>query len=206
MCAPQEKKLIYLASSSKSRYDLLVSAGFDVHVLKQTCDETKCDYSLPLEKLVSSIALSKMEHVILPETNEYELYVLTADTLCSDLNGTIYGKPSTRDEARAMIKALRDSSRIATAFCLERKHRIEGVWQTTGRVTRVVTAYCICNLPDDWIEDYLDKTGVLNAAGALAIDGYGALFLKTVIGSYSGIIGLPLAELREAMTELGFFD
>jgi septum formation protein len=204
MCS-NHKKLLYLASSSQSRYDLLVSAGFDVHVLKQTYDEARCDWSLPLEKLVESIATAKMEHVLLPDCGDDEIFVITADTLCSDLAGTIYGKPRNREEAWKMIRALRESCRIATAFCLEKKYHIDGAWTTTGRITRVVVGYCICNLPDEWIEDYLEKTGVLNAAGALAIDGYGALFLKTVIGSYSGIIGLPLAELREALAELGFF-
>lgn len=201
-----DKKVLYLASGSQSRYNLLVAAGFNVQVLKQTCDETRCDWTLPMEQLVSAIAVAKMEHVVLPEGKQDDIYVITADTLCSDTKGTIYGKPRDRDEARVMIQALRESGRVATAFCLEKKRFENGSFQGIIRVTRVITGYCIFDIPDEWIEKYLDNTGALSAAGALVVDDYGALFVKTIIGSYSGIIGLPLAELREAMSELGFFD
>lgn len=62
------------------------------------------------------------------------------------------------------------------------------------------------DLPDEWIDSYLEKTGALSAAGALVIDDFGSLFFKSMAGSYTGIIGLPLSELREALSELGFFN
>ena len=60
-------------------------------------------------------------------------------------------------------------------------------------------------MPDNWIDIYLEKTPYLDVSGGMAIEKYGNQFLKTVQGSYSTIIGLPLFEVREALEKLGFF-
>lgn len=200
------ERILYLASSSSSRYNLLAAAEFNVKVLKQTFDESTVSLSMPLEDLVSFIALRKMEHVIMPEQTDEDIYVITADTLCSDPAGVIYGKPRDRADAMRMIRALRDGSVIATGFCLEKKRYDGCEWKTIAAHTRVVTGYCTMDLPDEWIDSYLEKTGALSAAGALVIDDFGSLFFKSMAGSYTGIIGLPLSELREALSELGFFN
>jgi septum formation protein len=199
------QKVLYLASSSKGRHELLTTAGFTVITLKQTYDEASCEWNIPPEQLVSRIALHKMEHVILPSDTVGEIFVVTADTLCTDLNGAIFGKPVNKENALAMIKALRNGSFISTAFCLDRKQNKEGSWVLVDRIERVVTGYCSFELPDEFIEEYMKRTNWLDLAGSLSIEGYGSLFLKKVIGSYSGIIGLPLCELREALSQLGFF-
>ncbi len=199
------KRILYLASSSPSRYELLESVGFHVEVLKQTYDEDSCDWNIRAEDLVAQISRSKMEHVILPVEDQHELYVVTADTVCTDLVGTIYGKPKNQEHAVAMIKALRAGSYVFTAFCLDKKSKVNGTWVTDKRREKVITAYCEFELPDACINDYLKNTKSLEASGALIIGGYGSLFLKKIIGSYSGIIGLPLCELRESLAELGFF-
>jgi septum formation protein len=199
--------LLYLASSSASRKYLLEQAHIPFVCVQQTADESECDHSLPLEKLVAAIAAYKMEHVIMP-VGKYEgelAYVITADTLAQDADGTIQGKPLDRADAIQKIKSARDGSHISTGFCLEKKQWNGERWETVARHEEVVSATCRYVVPDQAIEYYLDNTQALSASGAIILEGFGQQFLETVNGSYSTIIGLPLAEVRSALQKFGFF-
>ena len=198
--------ILHLASKSPSRHKLLSDSQIPFAVIGQEADEAKCDWGLPLERLVQSIASYKMEHAILPAGKENDIcFVLTADTLSQDLDGTINGKPADLADAIAMIKRARAGSRLATAFCLDRKIYRNGSWNVEKRIERCITATYIFDIPDQWIEPYINTTIALSASNAIAIEEYGAQFLKTVDGSYSTIVGLPMFELREALEELEFF-
>jgi septum formation protein len=197
---------LYLASKSASRQKLLREAQIPYEIIGQDADEAHCDWGLPLEQVVSSIARYKMDHAIVPAASEGDVcFVLTADTLSQDLDGTINGKPVDRADAVAMIKRAREGSRLATAFCLDRKKYCNGTWVIDKRIERCVTAQYIFDIPDMWVERYIDATIALHASNAIVIDDFGGQFLKTVHGSYSTIIGLPMVEVREALELLGFF-
>jgi septum formation protein len=223
------KNILYFGSKSQSRRMLLEESQIPFVVIDQNADESQCDWGLPLQQLVASIALHKMDHVVLPDgTYEGEIcYVLTADTMSHDTTGKIHGKPVDRADAVAKIKASREGSFLCTAFCVDRRvwrsvrrslavpfealseGRGEGgknnVWVVDERITDVVSAEFIFFVPDNWIDIYLEKTPFLDVSGGMAIEKYGNQFLKTVQGSYSTIIGLPLFEVREALEKLGFF-
>ena len=64
----------------------------------------------------------------------------------------------------------------------------------------------VFEVPEEWIDIYLEKSVGLRASGAIAIEDFGEQFLKSVSGSYSAIVGLPMFELREALSQLGFFE
>lgn len=200
------KKILLLGSKSVSRKKLLAESKIPFTVIEQEADETACDWGLPLAQLVESIARHKMEHVIMPAGNEGDIaFVLTADTLSQDLDGTIQGKPLDRVDAINKIRSARQGARLMTAFCLERKKFNAGVWHTEQRIMRCVGGQYIFAIPDAWIEAYLKNSMALQCAHAIAIEDYGMQFLKSVNGSYSAIVGLPMFELREALTEIGFF-
>jgi septum formation protein len=200
---------LYLASKSPSRRYLLTEAQIPFTMLAQSAQEEECGLGLPLERLVRTIALYKMKHVVLPQGQPGEVrFVLTADTLTQSRNGTIHGKPVDRQDAIAKIRALRDGSTTCTAFCLDKKvFTNDTTWHTEHRITQAVAADCVFYVPDAWIDVYLTRQPLaLQAAGALAIEGFGISFLKHVQGSYSTIIGLPLFEVRQALESLGFFN
>lgn len=201
------KNTLLLASKSYSRQKLLREVQIPFAIIGQDADETLCDWGLPLEQLVSSIAKYKMQHALLPAGKEGDTcFVLTADTLSQDLDGTINGKPLDRADAIAMIKRARHGSRLVTAFCLERKKYREGNWKTEKRIEKCVTANYIFDIPDHWIEQYLASSSIaLSAANAITIEEYGSQFLKSIDGSYSAIVGLPLYELRQALEQVGFY-
>lgn len=197
---------ILLGSSSPSRKQLLMDAKFSFRVIGHSADETACDWGQPLQKLVESIALSKMEHVdIRPGKTGGYCFVLTADTLSQDSQGVISGKPLDREDARQKLKAARNGMYTGTAFCLDRRVWHNNAWRVDKRIVRFVGAQYKFVVPDEWIEAYLDTSLGLNASAAIAIEGYGGLFLQEVQGSYTTIVGLPLFELRQALTEIGFF-
>lgn len=202
-------KTLFLGSKSPSRKDLLKDAHIPFTVVEQNADETMCDWGLPLNELVKSIATYKMENVIIPLDDFKEgdsCFVLTADTLGRDTQGKIHGKPKDKAEAIEMIKKGRNGMRTATGFCIERKIKKDDQWVTDVRVVKSVNTNYIFDVPDSWIDRYFEHSLGLQASGSIAIEYYGMQFLKTLDGSYSAVMGLPMFEVRETLSELGFFQ
>lgn len=199
---------LLLASKSYSRALLLTKACIPFTVIEQDANELQCDWGLPLEQLVLSIADHKMQHAVLPTGTENDvIFVLTADTLSQDKNGTIFGKAENYEEAIKTIKALQDGARVSTGFRLDKKVMHNGDWKVLVSHREVVTATCNFNIPDAWIERYLAHEPLaLKAAGAMVIEEYGLQFLETITGSYTTIMGLPLAEVRKTLEKLCFFE
>lgn len=198
---------LLLGSKSYSRKMLLTQAQIPFTLLEQNADETRCDWKLPLPLLVAQIALLKMGHVIIPDgKNEGQIcFVLTADTMSQDSNGVIHGKPVDRVDAIAKIKAAAHGNYLCTAFCLDKRIWKSGRWQLQKRIQEVVAAEYLFIIPDQWIDRYLQKSIALQTSGAIAIEEFGVQFLKTVQGSYSTIVGLPMFELRQALEQVDFF-
>jgi len=200
--------ILYLGSQSRSRQQLLADAQIPFIVVEQNADEAQCELLTTLQDLVERIALHKMEHVVLPAAKEEGsiYYVLTADTLSQVSSGKIEGKPRDRADAIAKIKSARSGVQLGTAFCLDKKVYNQGEWQVLMRIQKFVGSEYIFDIPDESIDEYLKKSFSFISSGAVAVEAYGAQFLKTVHGSYSTIVGLPMFELREALYEIGFFN
>jgi septum formation protein len=203
-------KHLLLGSKSKSRQFLLKESGIKFRKVDQTLDEAKCDWTLPLRQLVETIAQQKMEHVVLPISKKKSdfCFVLTADTLGKNHKGEIQGKPKDKVDAIKKIKSYRNGAITGTALCLDKRVWESGVWRTEKRIIRYEQAEYIFDIPDHLIEWYLEKgfkkQNYLDVSGAVQIEGLGAQFLKTIQGSYSAVLGLPLFELRKALEDLGY--
>lgn len=201
------KNVLYFGSKSQSRRMLLEESQIPFITINQDADESLCDWGLPLPQLVLSIALYKMQHVILPDGKHEgdRCFVLTADTMSHDKMGVVHGKPVDRADAIAKIKATAAGSFLCTGFCLDRKVWKNDAWVIEERIADVVSAEFMFVVPDNWLDIYLEKTPFLDVSGGIAVEKFGNQFLKMVQGSYSTIIGLPLFEVREALEKLGFF-
>jgi septum formation protein len=186
---------------------LLTEARIPFRTIPQDMDESQCALGLSFTDKVYHIALHKMDHVILPVGNKKDEYcfVLTADTMVCDASGTIHGKPIDREDAIKKIKGARNGSTACTAFCLDKKIWNGHVWVTQIRIAQYVTVNYVFDVPDTWIDIYLDTTIGQQCAGGAAVEGFGSQFLRSVNGSHSALIGLPLYEVREALEQLGFF-
>jgi len=95
---------------------------------------------------------------------------------------------------------------VGTAFCVDRKVWRGDHWKVFKRIQGYEVGEYELNISDEWIDIYLEKSFSASSSGAIAIEVYGAQFLKTVSGSHSAIVGLPMFEVREALQEVGFFD
>lgn len=202
----ETKNILLLGSSSASRKMLLQQAQIPFIEIPHTADEDAVDKSLPFTTLLLEIARYKMKHVHLEPGYEGQVvFVLTADSMGKDVYGVVHGKPADRQDALKKLQALSGKSVTATAFCLQKKRYLNGAWHVEKVVERCIEATCFISIPDHWIERYLQNTQALHAAGAIAIELYGAQFLEWVDGSYTAVLGLPMAELREALDEVGFW-
>ena len=200
------KHTLLLASSSRARRVLLEECKIPFEIITQKADEAKTDWTLPIEQLVAQIARMKMDKAVLPEGKEGDVcFVLTADTLSQDQKGNVQGKPIDRYDAIEKLKQLRDGSRIVTAFCLDKKVYKNGTWKVLDRVEECVKTEHAFVVPDKWVDTYLEKSWSSKSSGAIAVEEFGSMFSKSINGSYSTILGLPMFELREALEKVGFF-
>lgn len=201
-------RALLLGSHSSSRQRLLREAQIPFSTIGHNADETKCSTkSLSLQQIVKQIALSKMEHVTMP-TGQYSgqiAFVLTADTLSMEKDGTVQGKPTDRADAVAKLKSGRKGAKIATAFVVDKRIYQNNQWSIAKRLDSVIFADYIFTVPDAWIDTYLEKSGSLSTTAAIIVEDFGAQFFKEVRGSYTTVMGLPMFELREALQEIGFF-
>ena len=205
--------ILLLASKSQSRQRLLKDSQINFRIISQEADENSFAWNLPLEDLVKKIAILKMECVQLPmgKYEDEKCFVLTADTLGINSENEICGKPKDKEDAIKMLKSYRGGATTGTAYCLERKIWQKNKWNTDFRIVDFVFANYIFDVPSNWIEKYFElslKSGInfMEVSGAIAVEDFGAQFLKVVSGSYTSIIGLPMFELRESLSEMKFFE
>lgn len=198
---------LFLASSSASRKQLLEDAKIPFSVISQSANEMACDWGLPLKQLVESIALHKMDHAMIPAGFQEDgiCFVLTADTLGIDSQGNIQGKPIDKEDAITKIKSYRQRAITGTAYCLDKKIWRNNKWESEQRILGYARAEYVFDVPDELIERYLSQIPYMQVSGAVMIEGFGNQFLKTIHGSYSAVAGLPMYEVRQALTKLGFF-
>jgi septum formation protein len=123
------------------------------------------------------------------------LPVLAADTTVA-LDGESLGKPDDAEHARQMLRRLSAHTHsVLTAVAMARGDRLETALCTSTVEFR--------NLADAEIRAYVASGEPLDKAGAYAIQGRAQVFVRTLAGSYSGIMGLPLIETADLLWRFG---
>jgi septum formation protein len=182
---------IILASASPRRAKLLQQIGVRYRVLSVDIDEslrpgedaTAFVMRLAREKAEAGAAQAKLLSLDLP--------VLGADTIV-ELDGEILGKPENPAQARAMLTKLSAKThRVHTAIALV----CEGALLT--QLSSSVVEFCAMSQLQ--IEHYVNTGEPLDKAGSYAIQGEAAQFVKSLNGSYSGVMGLPLYETAQLL-------
>lgn len=181
---------LILASGSPRRLELLRQIGVEPKVVVSHSEEEKSAAS-PAE-LVQENALLKGRDVVRKVGDKVP--VLAADTVVA-LSGRILGKPGTPDKARAMLRQLSGQThQVLTGLALFYRG---AVWKHVE-----VTEVTFAELTDREIDRYVATGEPLDKAGAYGIQGRAALFIPSIKGSYSNVVGLPLAPLRTIFAEL----
>lgn len=183
---------LILASASPRRRELLDQLG--IGYITRPADIVECPRSGEApEAYVRRIAAEKSQAALALRSDR--LPVLAADTEVV-LDGEIFGKPA--DEAQAIAMLSRLSGREHTVLSAVSLRTLEQHWAALS-VSRVRFRA----LSRDELAAYWATGEPRDKAGAYAIQGLGALFVTRLIGSYSGVMGLPLLETGELLARLG---
>jgi septum formation protein len=126
---------------------------------------------------------------------QHALPVLAADTTVV-LDGIVHGKPCDREEAVAMLARLSGRTHeVLTAVALAHEPGVLLKLSTSAVQFRAITA--------EEAAAYWHSGEPRDKAGGYAIQGLGAVFIQSIAGSYSGVMGLPLYETAELLRSVG---
>ena len=183
--------MIYLASRSPRRAELLRQIGVDFRVHDIDIDESRSPGESASE-YVCRMATTKARIALEQIAGQQESsVVLAADTTIA-LDDDIIGKPADRDQCRCILEQLSARQHLVlTAVALATQEDI------ALRLTRNRVSFR--SLSAQEIESYCATAEPMDKAGAYAIQGKAALFIDHLEGSYSAVMGLPLFETAELL-------
>ncbi len=187
-------KIIYLASKSPRRRELLKQIGvqYELLLMRETAprvdidesprpEETPHAYVERVVRLKADVALRAMRDRKLPDRP-----ILTADTTVT-LDGHILGKPENQDDAISMLKRLSGQTHQVLTAVMVTTEKDQHKVLTTSFVT-------FAQLSEEEIRAYVESGEPMDKAGAYGVQGRAARFISKLSGSYSGVVGLPLYE------------
>jgi septum formation protein len=195
---------VYLASRSLRRRELLrqIGIGFEVLLLREApgrpvdfderphADESAVAY---VERIARHKATSGWAR--LSQRRLLRHPVLAADTTVA-LDGEILGKPADRQEASRFLQRLSGRTHaVHTAVAVHFEERLEVAVSSSEVEFGVLT--------EQDIRRYVATGEPMDKAGAYAIQGRAAVFVRQVYGSYSGVVGLPLFETSQLLARFG---
>ena len=184
---------LILASISPRRRLLLEQAGLSFSVIPSGFDESSVPEVFP-ETYVKILAEAKAGEV----AEKYpHSWVIAADTIVL-IDDIILGKPGTKAEARAMLKRLSARThRVFTGYSIYCKAKNRKFSET------VITQVLFKDLSEEEIEWYIHTKEPFDKAGAYAIQGLGSFLVKSVFGSYTNVVGLPVCEVLDFLAREG---
>jgi septum formation protein len=202
--AAADAPVLYLASRSPRRHELLRQLGIAFaeirlreapgrhrDVVEEARDgEPALHYVERIARTKAQIGWQRMEQrKLLP------LPVLGADTEVV-LDGAIFGKPADADAARAMLAKLSGRTHeVITVVALR--------WHDDVEIAVSVSAVTLRPLKSGEIERYVATGEPFDKAGGYAVQGRAAAFITRLDGSFSGVMGLPLAETADLLARTG---
>jgi len=186
--------MLYLASQSPRRRELLRQLGVEYRALDVDVPETRAPGEPP-EEYVSRVALEKAQAGLALLESAEEAVVLGSDTEVV-LDGEVFGKPADAGQARAMLQRL--SGRTHTV--------VSAVWAASAAHTGQevsISKVRFAPLEEAAIAAYVATGEPFGKAGGYAIQGRGAALVEHLEGSYSGVMGLPLFETARLLRRFG---
>jgi septum formation protein len=189
---PRRRWIVYLASQSSRRRELLKDLKVPFKVISSTYRERWCRKTAP-EILCVRHAIGKARKAPLPRSGRF---VLGGDTIVWH-HGHGLGKPRSRAEALRMLRGLSG-----------RKHAVYTGLAIWDRKKRSVLTGCARTdvwmkpVGEAWLQKYVDTIHPFDKAGAYAIQGR-LKIVRKIRGSYSNVVGLPKELLRKMLKEMG---
>jgi septum formation protein len=185
----KESKII-LASTSPRRAELLDQVGIEYQCYPVDIDESP-HKDEPAKQLVQRLAIEKAQ--VAYQQLQTDLPVLGSDTL-GLIDNEILVKPRDFEHARSMLRKMSDNMhQIMTAVAVCHQGEIK----TALNINQVYFRF----ISDEEIRAYWETGEPQDKAGAYAIQGRAAVFVKRIEGSYSGVMGLPLYEVGRILSD-----
>ena len=180
---------LILASASPRRKEMLAKLGLDFEVLTAEVDELPL-YGESPQDFVLRAAIEKAADIA---GHHPDAWVLGADTIVVH-RGEILGKPTDAGDALKLLMRLSGQMhKVLTGFCLKRQ-------QENISVSRAIaTDVYFSAFTEATAAAYVATGEPLDKAGAYGIQGCGGVLVEKINGSYSNVVGLPLAETIEEM-------
>ncbi len=193
--------MIVLASASPRRKELLslIVPSFDV--LPADIDETPLKDEAAeayVLRMAKEKAMASLERYKQANNTVVQKTVFIASDTSVVVEGEILGKPQDLAEAKTMLRKLSGRShQVMTSICLCDQNLDQLVTEN------IVTQVSFRSISDVEIEQYWRTGEPVDKAGSYAIQGLGALFVTHMSGSYSAVVGLPLYETSQLLTQFG---
>ena len=182
-----------LASNSKRRQEILRDMGFNFKVL--TADIEEISDKEEISEMILDIAEKKLDKIAKENVNDF---VLAADTVV-ELEGRIFGKPKSREEAESFLKTLSGKThKVITAYVFK---NISKNIVIKDVVISIVKFY---DLDDEIIKWYLDTSEPFDKAGAYGIQGQGRALVERIEGDYFAIMGFPVSNFLKNLRKNGY--
>ncbi len=189
---------IILASSSPRRQEILKLLNIPFKVVMPEIDESQPD-DVTTEKLPEYLATRKVDAVArsMPAGSELP-WILGADTLI-ELDGKTYGKPRDQEQAVQFLQELQGKThRVMTGLAL-----YNGTLHFVSTRT-VISQVTFAPMTREEIDWYIGTGDWHGAAGGYRIQGLASCFIKTITGTNSAVVGLPIFELYDMLKEQGY--
>lgn len=185
--------MLFLASTSPRRRELLQQIGLTFDILKVDVDESVQAGESPAD-YVRRLALAKAAAGW--RQVQGDGLVLAADTTVV-IDGEIIGKPESLEHAQSIWRRLSGRQhQVLTAVAVASRDKSQAEVVTTQVRFRELSA--------DEMLAYWRTGEPHDKAGAYGIQGRGALFVAAIDGSYSNVVGLPLTETAQLLAQFGY--
>jgi septum formation protein len=186
---PHATAPIVLASASPRRSELMALAGINCSVVPADI----CEDPLPGEQPDEHVMRLSREKALAASALTAGRFFVGADTVVV-LEERIMGKPVDQEQAREMLESLSGRThRVITGITVFDRDT------ETCQTKSVTTQVLFKELSKREIRDYITTGCPMDKAGAYAIQGGAVHFIRSINGSYTNVIGLPMTELYELL-------
>jgi septum formation protein len=183
---------LLLASASPRRKAILEYLGYDFQVRSVDCQEIRI-----ADDPIGTVFQNAKRKAYALRDLDRDAMIIAADTVVV-FEGRVYGKPRTKEEARAWLKAFAGKTQIvytAVAFVDPQLPHAEVFVEASSLRFKPYSL--------DTVDEYLHKVNPYDRAGAYDINTYGEMLIESYTGSYSNIMGLPEKLVRAWLRSRG---
>lgn len=188
---------IVLASGSRRRQDYFKMLGIPHKILPPHIIETYIE-GMPPHEFARQTAAAKVQKILTDLNGKIPQWVFGADTIVV-LNGEVFGKSTTREEAAAALMRLSGCAHEVVTACALYCGKTRAI---DCRVDTTIVQFA--KLDSDILDWYLDTGEWQGAAGSYKIQGLAGCFVEKIEGSFSSVVGLPLRLFYLMLCENGY--